>query len=222
MEDNQKLVEQHEEESIDIVALLVKYLAYWPWFVASVVVCCICTYIYLRYQAPVYSVTSSVLIKEQDKRGGAAASPLAAIQDLGMLSMTSNFDNEVRILQSRTLIKKVVESLDLHVSMWEERTFGYDLPLYKETTPLQVYMTPEEADRLSGPVRVTMKYAPNQSLAADVVYVDSEGEEQQISETFSQLPGVLPTPAGVISFRANDVWASDSLATSSKYYHLKA
>ena len=43
MEDNQKLVEQHEEESIDIVALLVKYLAYWPWFVASVVVCCICT-----------------------------------------------------------------------------------------------------------------------------------------------------------------------------------
>ena len=100
--------------------------------------------------------------------------------------------------------------------------FGYDLPLYKETAPLQVYMTPEEADRLQGPVQMVLEYAPGNSVEVDVTYVDSEGEEQQITKTFSQLPGVLTTPVGVISFRANDMWIPDSLAAAPKSYHLKA
>ena len=54
----------------------------------------------------VYNISSSVLIKEEDKRSGSGNNPLAAIQDLGMFSMTNNFDNEVEILKSRTLIKK--------------------------------------------------------------------------------------------------------------------
>lgn len=73
---------------------------------ASILICCIATYLFLRYQTPVYNISSSVLIKEEDKRSGSGNNPLAAIQDLGMFSMTNNFDNEVEILKSRTLIKK--------------------------------------------------------------------------------------------------------------------
>lgn len=70
-------------------------------------ICLVGCYIYLRYQAPVYNVSSAVLIKENDKRSGNSANnPLGALQDLGMFSMTNNFDNEVEILKSRTLIKK--------------------------------------------------------------------------------------------------------------------
>lgn len=54
-------------------------------------------FIYLRYQAPVYEVASSVLIKEDDNKKS-ANNALAAMQDFGMFSMTSNFDNEVEIL----------------------------------------------------------------------------------------------------------------------------
>ena len=35
-----------------------------------------------------------------------------AVQDLGTFSMTNNFDNEVEILKSRTLIKKVVNQFE--------------------------------------------------------------------------------------------------------------
>lgn len=59
-----------EEQEIDLHALFFKYMAYWPWFVASVLVCCIGMYVFLRYQTPVYNVTSSVLIKEDEKKGG--------------------------------------------------------------------------------------------------------------------------------------------------------
>ena len=84
-----------EDREINLYAVFFKYMVYWPWFVASVLACCIGMYVFLRYQTPVYNVTSSVLIKEDDKKGANAASGLAAIQDLGMLSMTSNFGNEV-------------------------------------------------------------------------------------------------------------------------------
>lgn len=88
-----------------------------------------------------------MLIKEEDKRSGSGNNPLAAIQDLGMFSMTNNFDNEVEILKSRTLIKKVVNDLNLYVRVAEKRAFGYAMPLYKNS-PVRIYMTPEEADKL--------------------------------------------------------------------------
>lgn len=45
---------EQREENVDLYALFFKYFAYWPWFVASVLVCIISAFIYLRYQAPVY------------------------------------------------------------------------------------------------------------------------------------------------------------------------
>ena len=92
-------------------------------------------YVFLRYQTPVYNVTSSVLIKEDEKKGANAANGLAAIQDLGMLSMTSNFDNEVEILRSRTLIKKVVNDMGLYIDMEESNAWA-STPLYTRTPPL--------------------------------------------------------------------------------------
>ena len=57
---------KEKEEEINLHALFFKYFIYWPWFVACVLVCVIGTYIYLRYQPPMYNIKSAVLIKEQD------------------------------------------------------------------------------------------------------------------------------------------------------------
>ena len=86
-----------KEEKTDFQALFFKYVIHWPWFIASILICMALAFIYLRYQAPVYEVASSVLIKEDDNKKS-ANNALAAMQDFGMFSMTSNFDNEVEIL----------------------------------------------------------------------------------------------------------------------------
>ena len=65
-----------EDREINLYAVFFKYMVYWPWFVASVLACCIGMYVFLRYQTPVYNVTSSVLIKEDEKKGANAASGL--------------------------------------------------------------------------------------------------------------------------------------------------
>ena len=201
--EEQNINEQNSEESINLYAIFFKYLAYWPWFVISVIICLIVAFLYLRYQPPVYNVTAAVLIKEEEQKGGnTAASPLAAIQDLGMFSMTSNFDNEVEILHSRTLIKKAVNELRLYISVAEDRVTGYDIPLYK-TSPVNVFLTPEEADKLEAPVKLNMKYTTDGKLNVHAEYTLNE-EEEEISKSFDRLPAVFPTPVGVINFTSND------------------
>lgn len=197
--------EQQHEESINLYAIFFKYLAYWAWFVASVIVCLILAFVYLRYQAPVYNVTSAVLIKEDDssKRGmGAASEALEAMQSPGGLSMSNNFDNEVEILKSRTLIRKVITQLGLYTSMAEDRMLGYDIPLY-QTSPINVFMSPEEAEKLEEGARLKLSYSPEGKLYVKVRYTLNE-EEQETEKTFDKLPAVFPTPAGVFSFTAND------------------
>lgn len=203
--EEQNFNEQNSEETINLYAIFFKYLAYWPWFVISVIACMILAFLFLRYQQPVYNITAAVLIKEEEQKGGnSAASPLAAIQDLGMFSMTNNFDNEVEILQSRTLIKKAVNELRLYTTIAEDRITGYNIPLYR-TSPVNVFMTPEEADKLEAPVKLKMKYTLDGKLHVYAKYViDEEGNEEEIEKEFDRLPAILPTPVGVINFSKND------------------
>ena len=113
-----------------------------------------------------YNVTASVLIKEDDSRNrsiGAASGVVEALQSMGGFSMSNNFDNEVEILKSRTLIKKVVTHLGLYTTISEKRFLGYNQPLYK-TSPLEVYMSPEEAEKLGNSIKLYLTYTPNKQL----------------------------------------------------------
>lgn len=196
---------EEQEESLNLRALLVKYLIYWPWFIASVIICLGCAFLYLRFQTPVYNATASVLIKETDPRSKAmtqANGAVAALQDIGGFSMTSNFDNEVEILKSRTLIKKVVSELGLYIQHSKAQTFGYDIPLYRNT-PVKVYITPEEADKLQGGAKLNMTYSPQGKLSLTASYMLNQ-EKAEITASFDSLPAVLPTPVGVFSFTRND------------------
>ena len=38
-----------EDREINLYAVFFKYMVYWPWFVASVLACCIGMYVFLRY-----------------------------------------------------------------------------------------------------------------------------------------------------------------------------
>lgn len=192
-----------EEKPTDYKAILFEYLMYWPWFVACLLVCMVGAWCYLRYQAPVYNINATVLIKQGDKNkpNGQNVS-LAAMQDLGMLSMANNFDNEVEIIQSRTLLKKVVNALNLNITYTEKRTFGYPVQLYKNT-PVQVWMNPDEADKLPSPLQIQLDYTPDGKVQADALFTRN-GKEETVSKHFDKLPGVLVTPVGTITFSLKD------------------
>ena len=96
--------QDEKEESIDIRALLTKYLIYWHWFAISVVVLLIGAWIYLRFEAPVYNVSAAVLIQEEDSRNrNSGSNPMSAIQDLGMFSMTRDCPTSAIVLPLGTV-----------------------------------------------------------------------------------------------------------------------
>ncbi len=198
------LFQQEEEKAtnIDVHALLIKYLSYWHLFAISVVVLLIAAWIYLRFQAPVYSVSSAVLIQEDNSSRSSSSSPIATMQDLGMVSMTSSFDNELEVLHSRTLLKEVVTTLNLYSSVSERRVFGYAAPLYGNS-PVNIFMTPDEAAALEAPVTMDMDYKTTGTVDVKLSYVYGEKEET-VKERLDTFPAVLTTPVGVITFTLGD------------------
>lgn len=185
------LLEDEETSGFDYKAFLVKLLMYWPWIVGCVAVALTGAFFYLKTLTPLYTVNSSVLIKNESKGGG------SNLADLGFVtSSTKSFDNELEILRSRTLIKKVVTALDLYISYSVPGRFR-DTELYKQS-PVKVWVTPEEAERMRY-AEVQMHFR-NQQLHE--VLVTHEGQEWK--KTVESLPAVFSTPAGVFTFSAAD------------------
>ena len=187
---------EEKEEKTDFKAILFKYAIHWPWFVACTLLCMAGAWLYLRYTPPVYNISASVIIKDNDKNSK-ASSGMADLEDLGFYSSINNFDNEVEILQSRTLIKKVVEELDLYISYATKSSF-HDIELYK-SSPVKVWITPEEAQKLPAPARLHLTLQPGNKLN-----VKLRIGEEEYNKQFDKLPALLTTPSGTFSFTPKD------------------
>lgn len=45
-----------KEQPVDLLGLFFKYLSYWKWFVASLVICMALAVLYLKVTTPVYEI----------------------------------------------------------------------------------------------------------------------------------------------------------------------
>ena len=179
---------------IDIQELLFKYMIHWPWFIATVMVCLIGAWIYLRMATPVYNISATVLIKD-DKKGGNTGN-MMGLEELGLsglISSSQNIDNEIEVLRSKTLVKEVINQLNLYVSYADEDEFP-SKNVYK-TSPVLVSLTPQEAEKLSDPMIVEMSLSSQGSLDVSVTIGKKEYQKR-----FEKLPAVLPMDEGTLAF----------------------
>ena len=193
-------------KTIDYKTVLFEYLLHWRFIAICLVLSLVGSYFYLRQQTPVYRIASTVLIKQGEKSKSSSIAQMAVMQDLGSFSMANNFDNEVEIIQSYTLTKKVVHTLGLYINYELVNKFSYSYPLYKNS-PLQVWMTPDDAENLPSLLEVQVESTVGNQFAATINYVES-GEKCELSKTFEKLPAVFITPVGNVSLSL----ATDSLS----------
>ena len=185
-----------EEGSVDYKELIFQYIIHWPWFVASVLVCLIGSWAYLHFQTPVYQVSASIMIKDDKKSGGNSAD-LESLGLGGMITSTQSIDNEIEVLRSKTILKEVVNNLELYIQYYDEDEFPKK-ELYK-TSPVIVNLTNQEADQLPGTALIDMKLAPEGSLDIQLKIGVNE-----YTKHFDKLPAVLPTDAGTFGFTLKD------------------
>ena len=158
------------------------------------VACLIAAYVYLYIATPVYNISATVLIKD-DKKGG-ASNNVGGLDELGLsglITSSQSIDNEIEVLRSKTLVKEVVNYLNLYVTYKDEDLIP-SKELYK-TSPVQVNMTPQEAEKLKKDIVVEMVVQPQGSLDVNV-----KMDDREIQKHFEKLPAILPTDRGTISF----------------------
>lgn len=109
----QQLEFQEKEEKIDLRKTIAKYLYKWPWFVASVMVCVISAYIYLRYSVPKYQTKTTLKF---DKKQNDLTSALSDLDNLGIgLGNSDELKSEAAVVTSRPILMHVVRNLNLNV-----------------------------------------------------------------------------------------------------------
>lgn len=197
-----------QERPFDYKALFFELMLRWPLILACLVLALGGAYVYLRFQPPVFSVSTTVLIKQGDKSKSSSMGQLAAMQDLGVVSLANNFDNEVEILQSYTLIRKVVERLGLYVTYTSERRNGYNIPLY-EQVPVRVWMSPHDAEKLPSALQIRIDGRRDGEHRIAVCFF-LQGQKHEMQQTYPKLPPVFITPVGTLSLFADSLVSAQS------------
>lgn len=90
------------------------------------VVAALCIAFFLnRYSVPVYSVTSSILIKSGNNQPGGRSTTENDFLFSNIFGGNQNFQNELWILRSYPIVEKTVKNLDLSVTYYEKGNFNY-------------------------------------------------------------------------------------------------
>lgn len=208
---------EKQEDQINIQELLFRYLIHWPWFVVSVIVCVAFAWGYLRLATPIYNISATVLIKDEKKGGGASmASELEKMGLDGFVSSSNNIDNEIEVLRSKSLAREVVNQLNLFVRYKDEDEFPAK-ELYR-TSPIQVSLTPQEAEKLPRTMEVRMALQPTGGMNVQILIGEKEYQKH-----FDKLPAVFPTDEGTVAFfENNDTLAVTSPKTERQERHITA
>ncbi|HEY6915811.1 MAG TPA: capsular biosynthesis protein, partial [Paludibacter sp.] len=113
--------EEEFEQPIDFLGHFVKYLSYWKWFVASLILCVGVCFLYLWFTLPSYEITTTILLKDDQKGGGTAESN--AFKEMGLFTQKNNVDNELEVLNKSILIQQVVRELGIYATYTQIGTF---------------------------------------------------------------------------------------------------
>ncbi len=185
-----------EVEEIDLKELLVKGLEHWHWFVVGAILALAIAFFYLWWATPIYEVQGTVVINEE----GQPSVNLGGLEQvLSLRAPKGSLDNELEILQSHSSIRTTVEELGLYISTvkkegWKKKE------LYQEA-PLQVVLSPLEAQKIEEPIIIEYTLHADQSLEVKAYPESKEKEEELIRQaTFTKIPAVLSTPEGNITF----------------------
>lgn len=123
-------------EPKDLKGIINQYLQYWYLFVLGAVLSIGTAYVYLRYYAiPLYSISSTILIKD-DKAGGDLAGA-GGLGDFGIGKSSKNINNEIEVLLSKTLMERVIAELSLNVSYFIEGRVR-DIEVYGKNVPIKL------------------------------------------------------------------------------------
>jgi len=102
--------QQFETDNIDIKRYIALFLSNWYWFAISLMIALSLAYAINRYSEKTYTVSSTFLIKDS-KSGGGLSYAESFMAGSALFSGAQNLNNEIGIMKSFSLNKRVIDSL---------------------------------------------------------------------------------------------------------------
>jgi tyrosine-protein kinase Etk/Wzc len=188
---------QDESEGIDVRKIVDKLRHLWPWMLIGGLLTGCIAFLYLYFATPQYKVNAKILIKDHDKRS--AAPEVSMLENMGLLSGGSNVDNELEILRSYTLMRTVVNDLQLNVRYFTRKNIKRR-ELFGSTAPFNLRFDGFNHKLLENSTQ-TYSIVP---VANGVRLIDQDGK------SFSAVWGSsIKLPAGTATVSQNPYLAYD-------------
>lgn len=197
--------EYYEEETsaLSLRFFISTFLLNWKWFVLSLIICLASAMIYLRYATPMYSVSAKFLVKDDSNSGMRSRNnAMQNMQNLGIMTNTSGFDNEVELLKSTSISREAVKDLKLYVTYNVEGRVKDHL-VYK-TQYVDVDLDSEHLSELKGYVKTEIECKKHGQYDVKVIYAATNNADPvKIEKTADKFPVVVSTGVGVVTMTAN-------------------
>lgn len=104
------------DDTIDLKELFFSLIAQWKVIALCVILTLICALLYLRVTSPVYS--TDAMVQVEDGKSAASAALMGELKDVaGGLGQKSPADAEIEILNSRLVLGKVINNLNLNIQI---------------------------------------------------------------------------------------------------------
>ncbi|TXH21682.1 MAG: polysaccharide biosynthesis tyrosine autokinase [Chitinophagaceae bacterium] len=170
--------EVETSKDINLNELIKPYLKKWWWFVLSVLAFLVLAIFYIKTSTPVYSVQSTVLIKDTKKAPSSEMGMLSELGGFGSMG-TNSIENEMEVLKSKKLMKDVVNGLGLQTSLISEKDFKKN-ELYGKSSPviIRVINDKEYTEPIKKPLDL--------KISGDKLEISSEELPQNIVTTYNK------------------------------------
>ncbi len=193
--------EQFDTSFLNLGFFIKTIVLYWQWFVFSIIICLSIAAVYLRYTPSVYNVSAKLLIKDDDNMPRSRSmNSIQAAENLGMMTMTNGFDNELEILSSKTLAYDAVKELKLYVDYVGEGRVK-DKTIYGNL-PIKVDLDEAHLEDLNTNVVVRVTRIEGNQFSVEGSFVARDKSKRTFSRK-GKLPMFIPTSVGRVSVVPN-------------------
>lgn len=194
--------EEEEGKSFSIADIYNIVVLNWYWILLSVAIFSIGANIYLRYTPPVYTTSAKILIKDDNSNSGRGAnSRVQTSLEMGVITNSYGFENEMEILHSSFIAARVVKKLKLYVSYRMEGNIR-DQEQYRNS-PILVDMMEDDLENLKSSFQLTVS-AEGKNTKVEYALPGGDPKNPNIkSRTFANLPATMDTEFGTIILQRN-------------------
>lgn len=148
------------------------FFPFWPLLAVMMVVFLFSAWGYKKYKNPTYEISATLIIKDENK----------GVDDSRMVESMNPFDskkiveNEMKVIQSRDLMKKLVDSINLYAPVYEEKEFlGLNIKSISAYNSSPIRVKIKNPDKIvvpdDGPTKHYLSFI---NLSEKMVQVDGE------------------------------------------------